>query len=225
MIPFSSPFPPSVGFSVLAATNGTEHELLSNLHPQERSILRPTASPKRRLEFSLGRMAARHALAQLGITNRPAIGSGEKGMPLWPDGIVGSITHAAGSAIAVAAHDREAWALGIDLQDLERGRRVDISKMICHDSELPWIEALPEQRHERLLSLFSAKESIYKALFPVCRRYISFKDVQLLWDEQRSEFDARLVVNLSQILPEGFCFTVGCTVKEGFVLSYVLLKR
>ncbi len=71
------------------------------------------AVEKRRREFAGGRDCARRALAALGIAPL-AILSGERGEPLWPEGVVGAITHCAGYRGSAVARAGEVAALGID---------------------------------------------------------------------------------------------------------------
>src|SRR5690242_5958922 len=69
----------------------------------------------RRAEFAAGRSAARRALAELGI-GPVALPVGERRMPVWPTGIVGSITHCVGLAAAAVAWADDLAALGIDVE-------------------------------------------------------------------------------------------------------------
>ncbi|HWS27500.1 MAG TPA: hypothetical protein VN259_13150, partial [Xanthomonadales bacterium] len=67
----------------------------------------------RRREFLAGRLAAHAALTALG--ERGAVGRQGRA-PVWPQGCSGSISHANGCAVAVAASARHWQALGIDLE-------------------------------------------------------------------------------------------------------------
>ena len=67
----------------------------------ERPIVKK-AVEKRRREFSAGRTCARQALRELGCADAPIVHN-QNGAPLWPPGIVGSITHSNTYAAAVAA--------------------------------------------------------------------------------------------------------------------------
>src|ERR1700720_856307 len=71
------------------------------------------AIPKRAREFAAGRLCARPALAELGILD-VAIEVGDDRQPIWPDSMVGSITHTAGFCAAVVAERRVVGALGLD---------------------------------------------------------------------------------------------------------------
>ncbi|WP_445444601.1 4'-phosphopantetheinyl transferase family protein [Clavibacter sp. km3a] len=96
--------------SVVVAT--ADHDVDGVLVGDERDAV-ATALPARRAEFTTGRVLARRALDALGI--RPAsIPAARSGAPVWPPGVVGSITHCVGlRACAVGRRDEHA-GIGID---------------------------------------------------------------------------------------------------------------
>lgn len=142
---------------------------------EEEAILR--ARPQRRDEFARGRAAARHALERVGAVAGP-IPVGPRREPVWPAGFTGSITHCTGLVAAVAAAtgtgtgtERRLVSLGIDAEPA-RGLPPDVRDTIL----------LPSERHTDPIVetlLFSAKESIYKALFPVVGQWIDFLEVEV----------------------------------------------
>jgi 4'-phosphopantetheinyl transferase EntD len=80
-------------------------------------------------------------------------------------------------------------ALGIDLESVERVKDVDITSVVCRDAERNWVLA-GGSPHERLCMIFSAKEAVYKSLFPHYQRYIDFLEVELTWLPEQSCFRA-----------------------------------
>lgn len=132
------------------------------LHPQEEALV-AGAGDKRRRDVALGRACARLALQQLGFAP-VAIGRAPDGRPLWPDGVVGSITHTQGYAAALVAR-RDDWAgLGIDAEAVEA---VDtpLWKRLFDAREQAVLAALPEARRVRAATLlFCAKEATFKAM-------------------------------------------------------------
>ena len=84
------------------------------LWPEEAAAVQH-AVEKRRREFAVGRMLARAALAAIGDPPS-AIPTGNHREPVWPAGIVGSITHCAGYCAAAVARDAMVVALGIDAE-------------------------------------------------------------------------------------------------------------
>jgi 4'-phosphopantetheinyl transferase EntD len=96
--------------SVFVAT--ADHDVDGVLSGDERDAV-ATALPGRRAEFVTGRVLARQALAGLGIRGG-SIPVARSGAPVWPAGVVGSITHCVGlRACAVGRRDAHA-GIGID---------------------------------------------------------------------------------------------------------------
>lgn len=163
------------------------------LFPAEQAIVE-RAVEKRRREFATGRACARAALARLGIPPGP-IPAGERGEPTWPAGVVGSITHCDGYRAAAVARGDDLLSIGIDAEPhapLPEGLIGDIAR----PEELPMLAELsrrrPETHWDRLL--FSAKESVYKAWFPLAEAWLGFEDAVLTIDRDGGGFAARLLV-------------------------------
>jgi 4'-phosphopantetheinyl transferase EntD len=152
------------------------------------------AVEKRRREFTGGRGCVRGELAGLGIAPGP-IGTGERGEPVWPAGVVGAITHCDGYRAAAAARSSEVVTLGIDAEP-HAPIGAELLPDIARPEELPTLRRLrvarPEVHWDRLL--FSAKESVYKAWFPLARRWLGFEDAVLEFDPETDRFTARLMV-------------------------------
>ena len=136
----------------------------------------PYMRRRKALQHTAGRAAASLALQQLGSATGE-IAPGAQGEPIWPAGVTGSISHCWPWSIAVAAWSN-GFTIGIDLERVDRLHDFEITGLVCREGELPWVMA-GENPHERLVLLFSAKEAIYKALFPVYRQYIDFQQVEL----------------------------------------------
>jgi 4'-phosphopantetheinyl transferase EntD len=164
------------------------------LYPQEAALL-SKAVASRRLEFGTGRWCARRALAKLGLPPAPIL-PGPRGAPIWPAGVAGSITHCAGYRAAALAHTRDIAAIGIDAEP--HGPLPDgVRDMIVSQEELPALAELmaatPETSWDKLL--FSAKESAYKAWFPLTQRWLGFKDASISINPLDGTFTARLLVS------------------------------
>ena len=156
-------------------------EHFASLHPAERAFV-AAAGRKRTLAYSSGRRAARCALATLGIHNHPLVA--RDGAPVWPDGVAGSLTHSATLAVAVVARAVRWAGVGVDL---ERYGRVSarIASRVLSAAER---EALPDAGWRT--ALFSAKESVYKAVHPLCGEFLAFRDVEITVSECRNRFTA-----------------------------------
>ncbi len=179
--------PPS---AVVRATRG---DIDAPLHPEEEALVE-RAVEKRRREFTTARACARDALADLGQPRR-AIPTGPHGEPLWPTGIVGSITHCDGYRACALARAAELSTLGVDAEP-----NLPLPDGLIGDIALPEERELlrelarrdPGTHWDRLL--FSIKESIYKAWFPLAERWLGFEDAVVAIDWQKQSFSALLLV-------------------------------
>ena len=143
-----------------------------DLLPEEVAAIH-RANTKRRDEFGRGRAAARKALSRLGVPPCPIL-VGPHREPLWPSGIVGSITHCDGLAAAVAAPAHLLAGLGIDAEP-EKGLPPDIRSLVLSEEEF---RTDPVEE----MSVFCAKESIHKAVFPLSGVWMDFLDVVVHMD-------------------------------------------
>ena len=153
------------------------HPLTS--HPEE-EIFVARAAPKRRRDFALGRACARAALAELGHGGA-AIGQGEGGAPLWPAGIVGSITHTSGYAATLAAEARLFSGIGVDAERVG-GVTQDLWPRLFDAAERDYLMGLGEQSRAVMVTLFfSAKEACYKAW--TLKGALVFRDIHIAPEE------------------------------------------
>jgi len=141
------------------------------------------AVPSRRLEFARGRACARAALAALG-RDPVAVPVGPDREPIWPDGIVGSITHAGNRVAAVVAPASDIVAIGIDVETRRPMTPEVRDKVVLPDDRVDAGEAEP-------LVVFSAKEAVFKALFPGSRVWMGFDAVILEAEGQGGRLRAR----------------------------------
>ena len=162
------------GAVVVAAPTG-EGEF--PLHPSEAEFV-ARAAPKRRRDFAAGRDCARRALAQLGIADF-ALRAAPDRVPLWPAGVVGSISHTTDYCLAVVAGTRVAAAIGVDVEVVgDVGEH--LWARICTPREREWLEALDAARRPRAATLvFSAKEAVYKCQYPLTREWLGFHDLEI----------------------------------------------
>jgi enterobactin synthetase component D / holo-[acyl-carrier protein] synthase len=163
------------------------------LYPEEEALLRKAVA-SRRQEFGTTRWCARQALAKLGLPPA-AILPGPRRAPRWPDGVVGSMTHCAGYRAAALAHVRDIAAIGIDAEPHEP-LPDGVRDVVVGRKESPALAELmtaePGTSWDKLL--FSAKESVYKAWFPLTERWLGFKDAAVSIDPADGTFTAALLV-------------------------------
>lgn len=138
-----------------------------------------TMAPARRLEFAAGRQCARTALVRLGGSGEQAIPRGPGRNPLWPTGIVGSITHGAGLAAAALAPARLCPGLGIDLEEPAALDASLVNRVALPAELASGLPAMAGGIEHAARILFSAKESTYKCLWPLTGRFLEFHDLEL----------------------------------------------
>jgi 4'-phosphopantetheinyl transferase EntD len=151
------------------------------------------AVPTRAEEFAAGRLCARLLLGEFGIHNFP-IEVGAHRQPLWPETLVGSITHTTGFCAAVAAPKNCLRAVGLDTE-IAGGVKTELWRSICTPSETAWLGSLPDS--ERLAAatlIFSAKEAFYKCQFALTQERLGFHDATVelpVWGQKRGAFRIR----------------------------------
>jgi 4'-phosphopantetheinyl transferase EntD len=164
------------------------------LFPDEQAVI-ARAVERRRTEFATGRACARAALAKLGIPPVPIV-PGPRGAPQWPRGVVGSITHCAGYRASAVARDRDVVTIGLDAEPHDK-LPDGVLEAVASEGEQAMLAGLaaaePAVFWDRML--FSAKESVYKAWFPLAQRWLNFEDAAVDIDPVSRAFTARLLVD------------------------------
>jgi 4'-phosphopantetheinyl transferase EntD len=148
------------------------------IFPGEEDLI-ATAVESRRREFVTARRCAREALAKLRCAPTP-IRTGPMREPQWPPGLVGSITHTTGFRAAAVARQSVYASIGIDAE--QNGPLPDgVEEFVAVSEETAMLAALarrfPATHWARLL--FSAKESVFKAWYPLTHRWLGFDDAHL----------------------------------------------
>jgi 4'-phosphopantetheinyl transferase EntD len=167
------------------------------LHPDEQ-IEAARMSATISADYRLGRACAHNAIRQLGRA-KSAIRRGPSREPLWPEGLIGSITHCEGYCAAAVARKTEIAALGIDAERLP-GFPVEIKGEILTSKEIESLDILNRPEGLHIAAAFSAKESIYKALYPRVRKFFDFKSVEISIDEDMKNFSIANT-SISKIIP------------------------
>jgi 4'-phosphopantetheinyl transferase EntD len=195
------------------------------LYPGEEAVV-AHAVDKRRREFATGRACARAALAELGLPP-VSILSGPRGAPRWPSGIVGSITHCPGYRASAVARDSEFVAIGLDAEpheELPQGM-LDAVASAGEQARLTALAAtMPEVCWDRML--FSAKESVYKAWFPLTGRWLRFEDACVDFCPEDRTFTARLLVAGPEVNGDTLTAFAGrWLVANGLITTAIVLPR
>ena len=157
------------------------------------------AAPIRRAHFLAGRHCAAEALRQLTPEGPTVVGRSQRGVPVWPAGIVGSITHTEGYAAAAVARSSAVRGLGIDSEGIISAEQArSVSTYVSWPSELAQAREAGLDRLQSLTLVFSAKESVFKCLYPLVGAMFYYHDVRIVGvDPSSRTFRARLVKTLS----------------------------
>jgi enterobactin synthetase component D len=180
---------------------------------------------QRRAEFVSGRLCARDALKTLGATYLD-IPIGADRSPIWPSGFVGSITHSNGMAFAAVARASQAQSLGLDVEKImPRDTACELGPILATSAEYNRLLTSPWDHPLLVTSVFSAKETIFKCLYPVIKRQFDFMDVEMTsLDASNGTFSFSLSAELSKVFPDatnhiGRMAFVDGLVHTGLVLS------
>lgn len=183
----------------------------ARLHPDEVAAV-AGAVPSRRREFATTRHLARRAMRDLDLPPSP-VPRGSDRAPVWPPGVVGALTHCEGYRAAALARAGTVRAVGIDAEPHAALPPGVASLVLRADEDRAGIDGVHTDRVR-----FSAKESIFKAWYPLTGRWVDFSRarVVLLPD---GRFDAVVDPNL------GWPTTVSgrWLVADGLVLTAVVV--
>lgn len=202
-----------------AAIDGAHFKHLSDLElaipdPGPRSV------ESRYQEFYAGRWCAaqgQHSLC--GEWHIPVIGEGRA--PVWQQGIVGSISHTRLWAASAVGHAARFRAIGIDLESLA-----------CLPTEVSWLQEIADTRELDLVSglassaapglIFSAKESLFKALYPLTNVYFEFRDARVI-SASPDALELQLGLDLDSVFSKNQRFQARYLAQNGHVLTSVVL--
>lgn len=160
------------------------------------------AVTKRRAEYLAGRYCCATLLAALEAPT--AVPSGADRAPCWPAGFTGSLSHCAGQAIALVTRQEQGWP-GIDIENFNGELMRESAGMMTQPEERARLRAAPLDYEVALLLAFSAKESLYKALYPQVKRFFGFESASITdIDAQRHRFRIMLNETLTPELRQGF---------------------
>ena len=174
--------PPNVLLLAAPVSNWME-----GIDADEQKIVRH-AVQSRQAEFSTGRMLAAQALREIGAPVSPVL-RGDMNEPIWPSGIVGSITLTNDICLVAVATTKQTLGLGIDIEASRPGidglahlilRPDERQTTACHD--------MPTENAVRVA--FCAKESLYKAIHGRARRFVDFQEVRVEFSPDVGKFTA-----------------------------------
>jgi 4'-phosphopantetheinyl transferase EntD len=183
------------------------------------------AVAERRREFATVRCCARDALRRIGVTGVPILRDPDR-VPRWPAGVIGSMTHCEGYRAAAVARSDELGGIGIDAEP-HGPLPADVLELVLRDEERAaqrtLADAEPALHWDRIA--FCAKEALFKAWFPLTRRWLGFHDV---WTALGTDgtFAARLLLRGVRVGDRELeAFTGRWVVDRGLVVAATSIPR
>lgn len=176
---------------------------------------------KRRHEFYAGRWCASHALFALSGRHY-SVGVADNRAPIWPAGFCGSISHSHGLALAAVASKQDFASLGVDLEYIsDVPGDAQWREQIVLPEELALVQA--QLSDVALAAIFSAKETLFKALNPLCGCFFEFLDARLVACDGQ-DLVLELCRDLSAQLRAGQRFSVQFYLVKPFILTFLYIS-
>ncbi len=178
------------------------------------------AVAKRQAEWLAGRLLVRAAQQALGLTVA-SIASGEDRAPIWPADQRGSISHARGHCACILLPEGHGHP-GIDIETRAEGHALEsILRITTHGPDEAMLRAAPDPGLWATLC-FSAKETLYKALYPTVQRFFGFDAAQLHTRPGPDSLSLTLTEELHSSLPAGRRFDIACAIHDGHVVTWLV---
>jgi 4'-phosphopantetheinyl transferase EntD len=145
------------------------------LLPEEAALTR-TFCTSRRNEFATGRQSLHHLLRKQGQIAGPIL-MGNRREPILPKGWLASITHCNNTVATILTHEMFFTGIGIDIENRKR-ITTEIESIIIDRYEK---NSKPKDicSADWLALHFCSKESVFKSIYYIIKRYIEFTDIQL----------------------------------------------
>ncbi len=162
----------------------------AELHAEEFACI-CNAAHKRRAEFATGRILAREALMAIGVPAGALVSNANR-EPVWPCGVVGSISHSEDYCFVAVARMPPLYSIGVDVENI-RSLDLSTSKLILTSGEESWLRKQPSAMRDGLTVLiFSAKEAFYKCQYTITNSFLDFHEVELTPDLAQGSFEAQV---------------------------------
>lgn len=191
-IGFESRYVPDVstifGTGVLTAASRINVDI-DGLSALERECV-ANACISRQREFATGRVLARSLMERIGMVNAQVLVNDDRS-PVWPQNVVGSISHAGGVCVVAIAPRGGILGLGVDL---EHNQPLDseLVEIICTEREREWLAQHPRSRKGRFARvIFSAKECTFKCQYTLTKTHLDYGDLDIELDAENLKFVAR----------------------------------
>lgn len=180
------------------------------------------AVTKRRSEFLAGRVCAQRSLEQLGISG--TVGSIDRRRdPLWPQGSTGAITHSHGIAAALTGSTCYWQGIGLDIEHwIEPSSARHLASAILQPHEIELLDNDDTYFARQLTLIFSAKETLFKALNPLTGTSFYFHDASLLQLDERTLI-LQLNCSLNKYWQTGMVLTCHYAYYPAYVMTWLAI--
>lgn len=183
---------------------------------------------KRRAEYLAGRFVARQVLNLLDIRDYP-LATGMDRAPQWPSGLIGSISHnnqralCAAQIIGLSAEFPTSHGIGLDIESHIAEERIpDIWPGVVSEEEYNLLQQGPLPFNQALTLVFSAKESLFKAVYPQSGRYFDFLEARLVnYSLVSGRFELQLLRSLNDDFPAGRYFSGCFNLSEADIQTFI----
>lgn len=164
------------------------------------------AIPQRQREFSRGRFCAHEAIRRLGESVSPVLAKDSR-KPIWPSGLLGSITHCKGYTAAVVGRTSDFVGIGIDVEENSPLPEGVWEVITTADERWQYENDLNRFADRSLVAWdrlwFSAKESVYKAWSCLTDQWLDFQDCTIQFDRVSTSFCAEIKKEIPQRAVQG----------------------
>ncbi len=177
---------------------------------------------KRQAEYLAGRISAIKALASLDIQTID-IPTGIHRNPIWPPQIAGSISHTEDLAICVVAQRNVCNCIGVDCENwMTQDTAVRVQEMIVNEREIELMNSIALAMEKLTTLVFSAKESLFKALYPWVKNWFDFSVAEVInIDLVQDTIELELLEELTPMLTKGTRFTANFANQTKHTTTYI----
>ena len=151
---------------------------LGQLHADDAAYAATIKAVTRKSEF----IRSRWLMSEFGWLPKEHPTRSADGVPRFANNIPGSISHKSGQVVCVSAASTNWSSIGVDLEDIGKVHR-GLANKICTAKELKYLDSYyshqPEIWLRCLCVIFSFKEALFKAHFPLGKKMFYFHDAEV----------------------------------------------
>ncbi|WP_196583008.1 4'-phosphopantetheinyl transferase family protein [Aliivibrio fischeri] len=198
-------------------------KMVANLLPSPLNIDMATWVSKRKAEYVAGRYLAKQALNYLDA-RYDIVKTGKNREPIWPQGFVGSISHTGTTVICAVSSVNDHQRIGLDIERIMAKKTVlELHDIVLVSQEYPLVRRDYQLDVATFTAIFSAKESLYKALYPEVKRYFDFLDAMVTqMDLQQGRFSIQLLQTLTPELKANLVFKGQVFINQNHIITSII---